>query len=315
MNDDQRTIVGGRSDRHRSARSFPRGIEILLKKAKADPKFRLTFLSEPLMAAQELGLDLTPTETSILRNMPRSGLEDAVSHTKVATVQLPLLRTAATAAALFSAGSLLVAAEGDAGETMGIEENPYSVQDSKVVVSQRLMAIQEALESYRDTHGEYPSTLHWVTENDPLEGLVPHSYLYDAWYQPFHYEGLIEDGRVVGYRIESVGADLEHVGDDLRCPIDPELHSFVVPNPITIISPQMEATITSTGDGPTEILATAIHAGEGVQIAWILDRVDVGSTRSGDEITIATSLGLHELVARDQDGNSDVVIFEVMADQ
>ena len=57
MDDYSNTIVGGREGSRTTWQSHPRGIEILLKKAKADPEFRTKFLENPVEAATRIELD------------------------------------------------------------------------------------------------------------------------------------------------------------------------------------------------------------------------------------------------------------------
>ncbi len=306
-----RTIVGGRSSGTSGSASFPRGIELLLKKARADYWFRSLFLKSPLAAAASLDLELGETEAKILASMPRSALEDAVEYTRIAKNHVQLLRTGQTAAVIAVALTLMVAVPDVA--CGGEMEQPYVIQDWQNMVAERMRAIQEALGSYREAAGEYPSTLLWVTAANPLDGFIPRAYLYDPWYQRFHYEGVLSDGRVVNYRLESVGADLEDVGDNVACPIDPDEHSFVVPNPITITSPQNGDTIKVTeSDGSVTFGAAAAHLTDTVQLTWLLDRVPIQTTLTNHEISIATGIGPHELAAQDGDGNSAVVVFEVI---
>ena len=66
MGINHRTIVGGRSAAYRILRNFPRGMEILLKKAKVDAVFQELLMEDPIMAASEIDLDLTPSEKKIL---------------------------------------------------------------------------------------------------------------------------------------------------------------------------------------------------------------------------------------------------------
>lgn len=307
-----RTIVGGRqSDRSPDA-VYPRGIELLLKKAKADPEFCSEFVTNPIAAANGIELGLTPTESSILSSMPRAGLESAVAHTRIAESHVPMLKKARTAASLAFAVALMVGTPSAVAAT-GVQEQPYTVQDSPGIVAQRLEAIQAGLESYKEAHGEYPSTLQWITIANPLEGLVPQSYLFDAWYQRFHYEGVLAGGSVIDYRLESVGPDLESADDNLLCPVEPERHAFVIPNPITITSPQTGETFPGEEGDSVTIVAAATHRTEDAEVSWILDRALVETTNANHELTLSVGPGVHELVAQDGNGNSDVVVFEVAA--
>lgn len=305
-----RTIVGGRSAGTSGSASFPRGIELLLKKARADYWFRSLFLKSPLAAAASLDLELGETEAKVLASMPRSALEDAVEYTRVAKNHLHLLRTGQTAAVIAVALTLMVAVPDVA--CGGEMEQPYVIQDWQNMVMERMRAIQEALESYKEAAGEYPSTLVWVTAANPLDGFIPRAYLYDPWYQRFHYEGVLRDGRVANYRLESVGADLEEAGDNVACPIDPDEHSFVMPNPITITSPQNGDTIPLAESGRTVTIgAAAAHSTDTVEVTWLLDRVPIQTTLTNHELSIVTGIGSHELTVQDGAGNSAVVVFEV----
>jgi hypothetical protein len=284
---------------------------LLLKKARADHWFRLLFLKNPLAAAASIDLDLGETEAKILASMPRSALEDAVEHTRIAKNHVHLLRTGQTAAVLAVALTLMVAVPDVA--CGGEMEQPYVIQDWQNMVMERMRAIQEGLESYEESQGEYPSTLVWVTAANPLDGWIPRAYLYDPWYQRFHYEGVLRDGRVVNYRLECVGADLEDAGDNVACPIDPDEHSFVVPNPITITSPQNGDTIRlAESGGVVTIGAAAAHLTDTVEVTWLLDRVRIETTLTNHELSIVTGIGPHELTAQDGNGNSTVVVFEVI---
>ena len=65
-----------------AAREVPSGIEILVAKAAADPRFRRLLLKRRSLAASALELDLTPAEAAILKSVPARQLEamiDAVA--------------------------------------------------------------------------------------------------------------------------------------------------------------------------------------------------------------------------------------------
>ncbi len=74
MENKPRTIVGGRAEGRGSLRACPRGIEILLKKAKVDPVFREEFLEDPLASAQAIGLPLLAAEKKMLASVPQPTL-------------------------------------------------------------------------------------------------------------------------------------------------------------------------------------------------------------------------------------------------
>jgi hypothetical protein len=63
--------------------SIPRGIEVLLKKAAVDPAFRKILLEKRAAAAQEIDLELTDVERTLLSNIPADQLEKIIANTKV----------------------------------------------------------------------------------------------------------------------------------------------------------------------------------------------------------------------------------------
>ena len=78
-----KTIVGGRSASYQSPGSYPRGIEILLKKAKVDLEFRRLFLQDPPAAARAIELDVSDNEKNILLNTPGDVIGKMVENTFV----------------------------------------------------------------------------------------------------------------------------------------------------------------------------------------------------------------------------------------
>ncbi|TVQ35892.1 MAG: hypothetical protein EA384_15355 [Spirochaetaceae bacterium] len=307
-----RTIVGARTSGGAASAGFPRGIELLLKKAKADPEFRGYFVVDPVGAAARLGMQLGETESRILRSMPVTTLETAVDHVRLAQEHLPILRAASTVAAMAVALTFIVATP--TLSVTGVEAPERVFEEAAIESRERLAAVQEALESYHRTHGEYPSTLEWITAEHPLEGWLPHSYLFDAWDQPLRYEGQISDGKISGYRLESMGEPPHEDAYRLLCPVNPERHAFVTPNPIAILTPDSGSLIRIAGDIEGALIeATASHQSEGVEILWLLNRLVIERTSKVHEISLTVPNGLHELVVQDESGNSAFVVFEVQA--
>ena len=95
-----RTIVGGRSAGIQDPASHPRCIEILLKKAKVDATFRRRFLSDPVGAAQSIGLELNDSEKKILCSTPGEVIEKMVENTFVPKHHVSTFMGAKTAAML-----------------------------------------------------------------------------------------------------------------------------------------------------------------------------------------------------------------------
>jgi type II secretory pathway pseudopilin PulG len=225
MNSGFRTIVGGRSSEHHDRNNFPRGIEILLKKAKVDTQFKKVLLRSPLEAAKSIELNLKENEKKILENTPKPLLETMIENTFVPKHHVRTFLTAKTAAmlALVLASTVVVPSYANAtkGERAVMEEKVSLYQ----LTEERMAAIQNALEQYKQDNGAYRSTDKWLSTSNPLDGYIITSYLYDPLNQKFHYEAVLEEDKIVSYKLESLGAGSES-NDNISCPIDTEEHRF-----------------------------------------------------------------------------------------
>ena len=65
------------------SQQFPRGIEVLLKHAAVDPKFRELLLKNPKKVAFYCELELSPVEWSMLKNMPKDQLAAIIDQIEV----------------------------------------------------------------------------------------------------------------------------------------------------------------------------------------------------------------------------------------
>ena len=65
------------------ATPFPRGIEILLKKAAVDASFRAVLLDDPNQAAVAIELKLEPIESAMLQSFPKEQLATIIDQTEV----------------------------------------------------------------------------------------------------------------------------------------------------------------------------------------------------------------------------------------
>ena len=82
------TIVGGRPPgAGLPIGTIPRGIEVLVKKAAVDAKFRLVLLDQRADAAAVIGLQLEPAEVMMLRAISREQLATIVARTSVPETQ------------------------------------------------------------------------------------------------------------------------------------------------------------------------------------------------------------------------------------
>jgi hypothetical protein len=230
MSSNFKTIVGGRSSDHRDRNNFPRGIEILLKKAKVDMQFKTLLLKNPLKAAKSIDLTLKEHEKKIIKNTPKSILETMIQNTFVPKHHVKTFLTAKTAAMLaliLTSTTLVPSHAGEPGGIpKGIEADEIVHEDYIQVAEERMGMVQNALEQYKLDQGTYPSTEEWLSVSNPLDEYLPHSYLYDPWKRKFHYEAVIEKDMIVSYKLESLGEDLNYGYDNIPCPIDTEKHSF-----------------------------------------------------------------------------------------
>ena len=144
MENDRRTIVGGRSRGNRLLRDFPRGFEILLKKAKVDDEFREHLLLDPLTAAERVDLTLSQQEKLILQNTPRTLLQTMINSTTVPKQHVNAFRTTKKAAVLLLllGTTAVIAGAGSKGE-----EADYSYS---AVPEERPEASNEQMEEIRD---------------------------------------------------------------------------------------------------------------------------------------------------------------------
>ena len=87
------TIVGGRPPGSVvEGFTIPRGIELMLKKAAADPEFMKRILDNGEEAASSISLALRPSESEMLRSMSREQLETVINKTSVGTEVAKMLR-------------------------------------------------------------------------------------------------------------------------------------------------------------------------------------------------------------------------------
>jgi hypothetical protein len=228
MKDKFKTIVGGRSGQKTDTGPFPRGIEILIKKASCDRKFKRALLRDPLSAAELISLELSEIEKNIIRGISKSILKTMIKETSVKKQQKNafLSKSASVMLSALLAGDISCEVFEEAQPT-GID--PYDGPSDELIeiTINRMQTIQDALENYKnDNDGNYVSTADWYSDNHPLKEYLENSYLYDSWYRAFHYEGIEEGGKIANYLLESYGPDGTESEDDIACPVDTEQHSW-----------------------------------------------------------------------------------------
>jgi len=316
-----KTIVGGRSQEYHDLNNFPRGIEILLKKAKVDIQFQTLFLENPLAAAKSIDLDLKENEKKILTNTLKPVLKTMIKNTFVPKHHVKTFLTAKTAAmiTLILASTVLVPSY--AGGTKGVEAEPLEAKvESSLfqLTKERMAAIQDALEQYKHDHGTYPSTEEWLKTQNTLSDYITTSYLYDPWNQKFHYEVVMEKGKIVNYKLECLGEDIQESYDNIPCPIDTDKHRFFGKNPIQITFPQHDETIGTNikEDGIKKTVALqAAHESDNVNIDWYIDGTKIGSTFEEHSLPVKLESGEHLLYLIDEYENNISVSFYVRVEE
>ena len=313
MNEKRRTIVGGRSRSNRLVGDFPRGIEILLKKASVDSAFGQYLLQTPLEAARSIALDLKPVEINILTNTPRPLLQKMIISTRVPKHHVKTFRTATVTAMLALVLSTTVVLPVLAGG--GQEELPAQTIEQEELTRNRMAVVQEALEAYRVEYGTYPDTKTWYQIQSPLAEYAPLSDFYDPWKRIFHYNAVKEDGEIVNYKLESLGLDIETFSDNIPCPIVTDKHLFSGVSPINILYPLEEQTITvaELSDGILEIRAD--HENEIVQIHWYLNGISIGSTVKVHNLAVEPNLGKNTLLLVDENEESADIVFSAVEEE
>jgi len=316
MSSSFRTIVGGRSKEHRDRNNFPRGIEILLKKAKVDTQFKTVLLKDPLEAANSIELELKENEKKILENTPKPLLETMIENTFVPKHHVKTFLTAKTAAML----ALILASAVIAPtylSSAGVEEETETVEEI-YLAEERMRAIQDALEQYKLDNGTYPSTEEWLSVSNPLEDYIPLSNLYDPWKRKFYYRTIKRDGHIVTYTLESLGESERSYHDNIPCPIDTDIHSYFKDNPLQIQFPLENdiIKISKKEDGSDNtVVLQAIHEIDNVAIVWYIDGEKIGSTLDNHSLSYTIpdtlALGQHHLFVIDKFENNVATHFYI----
>lgn len=288
-----RTIVGARDPRQWGPGRYPRGIEVLLKKAKVDVDFRAQFLENPVAAAALIGLGLRDSEKRMLASAATSALRLMIEKTFVPRhhVGTFMSRNVSAMLAVIIASTVAMKADGCAG----VESEDRSVSTGSAVLS-RIEVIQSALEAYLRDRGSYPSTEAWMTVGNPLEGYVSSGGVYDTWGRKFHYQARVKDGKVIGYCLQSWGENpLDRRDDIVAHGVE---HRFPLERPLTWRDPQR------TKDA--RIVFRADHKERNRFVEWYLDDKLLAKTAGTHEVTVPLSLlgmGGHDLLAADDGGH------------
>jgi hypothetical protein len=218
MRDGFKTIVGGRSADNKPASNSPHGIEVLLKKASVDGDFANVLLDSP-EAARLISLDLQESERRILLSTPRGTLQSMIRHTTVKRQQLSAFKTMSAALMLAVVVAVSSLAGGCDSDSSPVRTKGISADDPAIVYP-HLVTLQAALESYAADHdGSFVTTAEWNSPDNPVTEYL-RTMPCDPWGNPYQYEGVEQDGRVVDYRLESYGPDGVDSQDDIECTKD-----------------------------------------------------------------------------------------------
>lgn len=292
-----RTIVGGRSRGDRFVVDFPRGVEVLLKKARVDPAFRRLLLQDPVRAAASIELDLGAHEQQMLVHTPRSVLDQMVAHTFVPRQLVETFRGATRAAALVLALASTVVTPSLA--TAGIETYPSYSADHATLAVDRMASVQNALEEFCRDHGRYPDTEEWREQAASLLQYLGVQELYDPWTRQFHYEAVEEGGRIVNYRLESLGQNEASDRDNIPCPNGAMLHRFGTGQPIRILFPEPDSTI-PIGKGESGVTVEfRAECDTEVDVTWWIDGQRQGRTVGEHNRMCELKPGKHVLLLAD----------------
>jgi hypothetical protein len=165
------TIVGGRPPGcGTEVGNIPRGIEILVKKAAVDLKFRKLLLEKRAGAAEEIKLELEPAEAAMLTAIPAAQLDAIIAGTKVDEKVRPafLGRVAAIMIAALGAGVLPSGCSsgqvvnedtlirGSSGRRIRLDGRPVSEDEATVSPDARPISLGIRPDKPRTTHGIRP---------------------------------------------------------------------------------------------------------------------------------------------------------------
>jgi hypothetical protein len=119
------TIVGGRPPGGgANVGDVPRGVEVLIKKAAVDPKFKKLLLGKRAEAAEAIALKLEPAEAAMLNAVPESQLKAIVANTKVSPKLRPAFLGYAAGVMLAALGATTAGCSGITDATFGNRPDP-----------------------------------------------------------------------------------------------------------------------------------------------------------------------------------------------
>ncbi|MBT3272187.1 MAG: hypothetical protein HN368_03455 [Spirochaetales bacterium] len=312
-----KTIVGGRSSYDGYPVECPRGIEILLKKAKVDQQFRQLLLRTPEESAISIGLNLTASEQLILANTNRAIMEKMIDFIDVPKHHVNTFMGSKAAAMLAIVIATSFVQPPFAWSGGAREENSVSpIAVAQLYAQLDLQSVQEALLSYAiENNGSFPSTLQWLLDG-PLESFVKTDVPYYEWHLQYRYMGISRtDMSAENYALIRNDGPLTafESGNGIGPPIETEKHAFWHPNPVAIIFPKDNDNIFIKGQTVEKIVMNASHENNDAALEWYLDGERIADTRGIHAIPLPgkITMGKHYLFVIDADDNYSGVVFGV----
>jgi outer membrane biosynthesis protein TonB len=111
---------------------IPRGVEVLVKKAAVDPKFKKLLLGKRAEAAEAIALKLEPAEEAMLAAVPEDQLRAIVANTKVSPGLRPAFLGYAAAAMLAALGTTTTGCTEAPNEPRGAKPESDRISDAKI---------------------------------------------------------------------------------------------------------------------------------------------------------------------------------------
>lgn len=310
MTPNDKTIVGGRSLGGKFSAVFPRGIEILLKKAKVDENFRRSFLASPIEVAEDIRLELSENEKLVLANTDGSILEQMIECVAVPKQHVKVFQgTKVTAMLALALAATVMPFSFAAGGAREADIIHVAVQ---WYAEKELRTAQHALEQYFMIYGAYPSTLEWLLD-DPLKDYIEPVQPYYRWYSAYQYKGIVNDSnRITNYSlVASEGSRTVRV--NVGPPINPYKHAFWDPNPLEIIFPKSGNVIFIDENQSGQIVMNATHTDRTASVRWYLDGEEIAHTKGIHAVPLAEEISSdeHWLFIMDSSENYVCVNFNV----
>ena len=128
--------------------SIPRNIEVLIKKASVDPKFRRLLLDKRAEAAREINLDLSQVEIDMLTAIPLEQLEQIIQNTKVPPEQKKIFSgsNGTIMLAVVAGAVIFISMTSSLGHTLTVDQRDHILRQQRQAELKRLLDPNEVNE-------------------------------------------------------------------------------------------------------------------------------------------------------------------------